>query len=278
MIIDIITLFPEMFAGVFEYSIVKRACENKVMRIDIHNLRDWASDKHRTVDDTPYGGGAGMLMKVDVMDRCLSSLLSFSTESPQGVSDRVSRKNKKQKTKTILLTPHGKTFDQAKARELSKIDHLILICGHYEGFDQRIHDHLIDEEVSIGDFVLTGGEIPAMAIVDAVTRLVPGVIKEESHQNESFSLELNELKKQNDNQDLPKKRIKNCLSPIHANKSNNNIHVSSEHEEKVDKELFIEYPQYTKPAEYKGWKVPEVLLSGNHAKIDNWRKTMIRKK
>ncbi len=225
MKIDIVTLFPEMFAGVFDTSILKRAQEDKKIEINLHNLRDWADDKHKTVDDTPCGGGAGMVMKVDVMDRCLSGIKS---------------KVKSQKSKVILLTPQGTTFDQKKARYLSKTDHMILICGHYEGFDQRIREHLIDEEVSIGDYVLTGGEIPAMVITDAVSRLVPGVIKEESHMNESFSVK-------------PQENTNNS-------------------------EKYTEYPHYTRPIEYKGWKVPDILLSGNHGEIEKWRNEHIKKK
>ena len=214
MKIDIVTLFPNMFKGPFDESMIKRAQEKQLIEIKIHDLRNWAKDKHKTVDDKPYGGGPGMVLM------------------PQPIFDAVEElkmengklKNKLKNKKTVLLTPQGKPFKQKKAQELSHLDHLILIAGHYEGFDERIRD-LVDEEISIGDYVLTGGELPAMVVVDAIIRLIPGVLgSEESLENESFS--------------------------------------SSK----------LEYPQYTRPEEFKGIKVPEVLLSGNHAEIDKWRK------
>ena len=175
MKIDILTIFPEMFAGPFDQSIIKRAKDKKLVEITIHNLRKWSADKHKTVDDKPFGGGAGMVMKVDVIDSALQSL-KRKTNPPAGGEKR----------KIILLTPQGKTFNQKTAQRLSKLNNLILICGHYEGFDERVRK-LVDEEVSIGDYVLTGGEIPAMAVVDAVVRLIPGVIEAKSLNDESFS-------------------------------------------------------------------------------------------
>lgn len=215
MKIDILTLFPKMFKGPFDESIVKRAIEKKLVEINIHNLRKWTKDKHKTVDDRPYGGGTGMILKVDIIDHALSSLKTKTL--------------KLSNSKTLLLSPQGKVFNQKKAQKLSKLNHLILLCGHYEGFDERIRKNLVDEEISIGDYVLTGGEIPAMVLADSITRLIPGVLeKEEAVENESFS----------------KLKIENLL----------------------------EYPQYTRPANFKGWKVPEILLSGDHKKIEKWRK------
>lgn len=206
-----------MFTGPLSESIVKRAQEKGVVKINIINFRDSAKDKHKTVDDTPYGGGAGMVLKVDVLDKALEDI------GYQIADDSCRRR-------IILLTPQGKRFDQRKAEELAKYDQLTLICGHYEGFDERIRKHLVDEEISLGDFVLTGGEIPAMAIADAIVRLLPGALgHDESSQEESFSLQ-NEAG-----------------------------------------EYLLEYPIYTKPAEYKDWKVPGVLTSGNHAEIKKWR-------
>lgn len=213
---NVITLFPEMFVGPLSESIIKRAEQDGLIEINYHNLRDFADDKHKTVDDTPYGGGKGMVMKVDVMDRALRHVKSQNS-------------NVKSKERTILLTPKGKTFDQEKAIELSKYDNLILVCGHYEGFDERIREYLVDEEISIGNFVLTGGELPAMIVIDAVSRMVPGVLAEGSADDETF-----------------------------MNKN--------EHDEYLK-----EYPQYTRPVEYNGWKVPDVLQSGNHAEIKKWR-------
>jgi len=242
MKIDIITLFPEMFDGVLNQSILKRAQEKDLIEYNLINLRDYATDKHNTVDDTPCGGGAGMVIKVDVMDRCLEDIIQKSKIKNQNPNAKVKTSGQGVPSartdwdgKIILLTPQGKTFTQQKARELAKEEHLILICGHYEGFDQRIRDHLIDEELSIGDYVLTGGEVPAMVVADAVSRLVPGVIKTESISDESFG-------------DNP------------------------------EGALYLEYPQYTRPVDYKDWKVPDVLLSGNHAEIDQWREQHKRKK
>ena len=220
MKIDIITLFPDMFTGPFDASIIKRAKERGLVEINIHNLRNWTKDKHKTVDDRPYGGGAGMLLKVEPIDRAL---------------DALKRKTKSEERKIILLDPGGKKYDQVAAEKLSRLDNLILICGHYEGVDHRIREHLIDEELSVGDYILTGGEIPAMVIVDTVTRLIPGVLeKVEATQSESFS----------------------SLSTNHPSPT-----------------TLLEHPQYTRPENFKGWKVPQVLLSGNHKEIEKWKKT-----
>ena len=209
MKIDILTLFPQMFTGPLSESILKRAQEKGAVEIKVHNLRDWAEDKHHTTDLPPYGGGAGMVMKVDVIDKAITAL-----------------KKENKKTKVILLDTKGEIYKQEKAKRLSKEEHLILIAGHYEGVDQRVHDHLVDEVICTGEYVLTGGEIPAMTVVDSVVRLLPEVLgNPDSLTEESFN----------------------------------------------DKDQ-IEYPQYTRPEEYKGWKVPKILLSGNHKKISEWRK------
>ncbi len=211
MKIDIITLFPKMFEGPFDESIIKRARDKNLVQVQVHDLRKWAKDKRKTVDDRPYGGGIGMIMRVDIIDSALQEIKSQSTIN--------------HKPLIIFLDATGKTFNQQKARDLSKIDHLIIIAGHYEGVDHRIHEHLVDEVISIGDYVLTGGEIPAMVLTDSIVRLIPGVLeKEEAIQIESFS----------------EPGVK-------------------------------EFPQYTRPEEYKGWKVPDVLLSGNHKEIKEWR-------
>jgi tRNA (guanine37-N1)-methyltransferase len=205
MKIDILTLFPKMFTGPFAESIVKRAQDKGLVEIKIHDLRDWTKDTRKTVDGRPYGGGVGMVLSVEPVYLALKDL-------------------KKKDSKVVLLTPQGKTFKQNVAKEYSNLKHLILICGHYEGFDERIREHLIDEELSIGDYVLTGGELPAMIVIDTIVRLIPGVLeKEEATVFESFS-------------------------------------------------PYLEYPQYTRPEEFKGWKVPEVLKSGNHKEIEKWRK------
>ena len=204
MKIDILTLFPNMFEKVFEDSIIKRGIDNKKIRVKIHNFRDYSKDPHHKVDDTPYGGGAGMVLTLQPLVDCIKKL-------------------KKEDTIVILLTPSGKVYNQTIAYELSKKNHLILVCGHYEGFDERIKNYC-DMEISIGDYILSGGEIPAMVLVDSIIRLLPGVIKEESHIKESFESSL------------------------------------------------LDYPTYTKPRVFEGYEVPEILLSGDHKKIDEYRK------
>ena len=204
MKIDVLSLFPGMFSGVFEESIIKRAINENRVSIDIHNFRDFSLDPHNKVDDTPYGGGAGMVLTCQPIFDCVKSL-------------------RKEDSIVILLTPDGEVYKQSKAYELSKCKHLIFICGHYEGFDERIRS-ICDLEISIGDYVLTGGEIASMTIIDSIVRLIPGVIEEESHVNDSF----------NDN--------------------------------------LLDYPTYTKPRVYEGMEVPEVLVSGDHKKIAEWRR------
>lgn len=234
MKIDIITLFPEMFKGPFTESMIKRAQEKGLVKIKTHQLRKWAIKKRGQVDDSPYGGGAGMLMRVDVANAALQQIAQKSgMASPY----------------TILLSPKGKKFDQAMARRLAKKKHLAFLCPHYEGYDHRI-ESLVDEKVSIGDYILTGGELPAAVIVDAVVRLIPGVIKAESLKEESFS----------------------CRGAVSAPAKKGG----------VTPPLQYEYPQYTRPeifeAKIKGKKikkrVPKVLLSGNHALIAKWREKM----
>jgi tRNA (guanine37-N1)-methyltransferase len=230
MKIDILTLFPEMFKGPFATSMLKKAQDNGLVEINIHNLRKWSKDKHKTVDDRPYGGGKGMVIRVDIID---SALKNLKTEK---------RKNKtiitNHKSHIIQLSPQGKVFDQQTAKHLSKFNHIILIAGHYEGVDERVAEHLVDEEISIGDYVLTGGEIPSMVIVDSVIRLLPGVLEKEAVEHESFS-----------------------LSTVH-NPQN----------------TLLDYPSYTRPEKFRGWKVPEILLSGNHAQIEKWRKKKAEEK
>jgi tRNA (guanine37-N1)-methyltransferase len=222
---DIITIFPEIFNSYFNESIVKRAQEKRLVKIKVHNLRDYTDDKRKTVDDKPYGGGAGMVMKIEPIYRAVNKL-----------------KVRGSKTKIILFSPKGKKFDQKMAKRFSKLDNLIMICGRYEGVDERVAKYIADEEVSIGDYVLTGGEIPAMIVVDAVTRLIPGVIALESLKEESFQ----------------------AKQSINSNKQ------SDQTIQPDDKNY--EYPQYTRPESFNKWSVPKVLLSGDHKKIEEWRK------
>lgn len=206
MKIDILTLFPEFFSPLISWSIIGRAYEEKKVEINSINIRDFSQNKHKKVDDYPFGGGSGMVMKPEPIFDAISSI-------------------KNQNSRVIYLSPQGKKFNQELANKLSKEEHLVLLCGHYEGIDNRIIEHYVDEEISIGDFVLTGGEIPAMIIIDAIVRLLPGVLRsDESYIDES-----------------------------HYNG-------------------LLEYPQYTRPREFKGHFVPDILISGNHQKIEAWRK------
>jgi len=208
--IDILTLFPEMFPGVLGASILGKAQQRGLVTFNVVNFRQYAGNKHGTVDDTPYGGGAGMVLKPEPIFRAVEAIL----EEVPGTQPRI-----------ILLCPQGRLFRQEIAEELAQEKHLIFLCGHYEGFDERVRQHLATDELSIGDYVLTGGELPAMVIIDAVVRLLPGVLgNEESARTDSFATGL------------------------------------------------LEHPHYTRPADFRGWKVPEVLLSGHHANIARWRK------
>jgi len=219
MKISIITLFPKMIKGFFEESIIKRAVEKKLVEIEIVNLRDFAIDDYGTVDDRPYGGGTGMILRADVIYKALSKITNDKL--------KITNKIPNSKIQKIILTsPKGKVFDQKKAQEYSKLDHLIIIAGHYEDVDARVLD-FVDEEVSMGDFIMTGGEITAVAIVDSLVRLIPGVLKkDEAVRQESFN---------------------------------------------INNKKLLEYPQYTRPESFKGLKVPKVLMSGDHKKIEDWR-------
>ena len=205
---DVLSIFPEMLISPLSFSLLKKAQEKGLLSINLHDIRNWAEDKHKMTDDAPYGGGCGMVMKVEPVEKALAAV-KISTED----------------SLVVLMTPQGETLNQTIAAELAGKKQVVIICGRYEGVDERIRKHLADREISIGDYILTGGELSALVLIDAVSRLVPGVLgNEESTVSESFSRGL------------------------------------------------LEYPQYTRPAEYKGWKVPDVLVSGNHAEIELWRK------
>ena len=205
---DVLSIFPEMFASPLNFSLLKKAQEKSILNICLHDIRNWADDKHKMTDDAPYGGGCGMVMKIEPVEKALATIRSPEDDSL-----------------VLLMTPQGETFDQKIAVEMAGKKQIIIICGRYEGVDERIREHLVDREISIGDYILTGGELAALVLIDAVSRLIPNVLgNPESTLGESFSHNL------------------------------------------------LEYPQYTRPAEYKGWPVPEVLLSGNHAQIELWHK------
>ncbi|MGD0795043.1 MAG: tRNA (guanosine(37)-N1)-methyltransferase TrmD [Dehalococcoidales bacterium] len=209
MKIDVLTLFPQMFEAPFSFGIFKRAIDNGLVELKVRNIRDHTHDKHHTADDAPYGGGAGMVLK----------------PGPIFEAVEAAKEGGEEETDVILLTPQGRVFNQQVAQELAQKQHLVFICGHYEGEDERVREHLATDEISIGDYVLTGGELPAMVVIDAVLRLIPGVLGSEDSAREDS----------------------------HA-------------------EGLLEYPQYTRPEDFRGWKVPEVLLSGDHAKIARWRR------
>jgi len=205
---DVLSIFPDMFSSPLNYSLLKKAQDKDLIEIFIHNIRDWAEDKHKMTDDAPYGSGCGMVMKVGPVDKALAAV-----------------KKKEMNPLVILMTPQGELFNQRIAAELATKRQIVIICGRYEGVDERIRRHLADREISIGDYILTGGELSALILIDAVSRFVPGVLGNmRSVEGDSFS------------------------------------------------DGLLEYPQYTRPADYKGWKVPDVLLSGNHAQIENWRR------
>lgn len=223
MQITILTLFPEMFTGPLDHSIVQRARDKRLANINYINIRDFATDKHKSVDDHPFGGGTGMLLRVDIVDAAIQSVLKNNATT-------------RKKTRVILLDPQGTQYDQPKAKKLSVYKHLVFICGHYEGVDERIRT-LVDEQISIGDYILSGGELAAMVITDSIVRLLPGTLKKpDATAYETFSFSSDAA------------------------------------------ETLLEYPQYTKPPEYKDMQVPEVLLSGNHKRIEEWKKQKARER
>lgn len=241
MKIEVLTLFPKMFESPFEESIINRAIKNKLLELKVHNLRDWAIDSYGSVDDKPFGGGVGMLIRPDVVYKALKQISNAEFLLSNENIEKKQKDNKtkiKNKQKIIMMSARGIRFDQEKAEELAKLDNIVLLAGHYEGFDQRIGDFMVDEEISIGDYVLTGGELPAMVIIDSVVRLLPGVLgKDISSETESFS------------------KIKIDGLDVRA----------------------IEYPQYTRPSNFMGIKVPDVLLSGDPKKISKWQSEQIKK-
>ncbi|MDO8529463.1 MAG: tRNA (guanosine(37)-N1)-methyltransferase TrmD [bacterium] len=230
MVFHIITIFPKIFDSYFGESIIKRACEKKLINISVVNLRDFASDKHKTVDDTPFGGGAGMILKIEPICKAIEALKSQIPNS---------------KTHIVLFSAKGKRYTQADAKRLAKYGNLIFICGRYEGVDERAAKHIADEEISIGDYVLSGGEIPAMVLLDSISRLIPGVLgNPDSLKDESFN--------KTRNPSPPWRDPAVAGQPATCN-------------------TILEYPQYTRPEIFNNWKVPKVLLSGNHKEIESWK-------
>ena len=237
---NVVTIFPELISHYADETILGRAQKNKLIDVNAVNLRDFAEGKHKTVDDTPYGGGAGMVMKPEPIYKVLKNLDATPFAKVDGLSKvkKIFNGSLKRKKRTVLLSPRGKQFDQRMAEKFSKLDELTFVCGRYEGIDQRVVDNMVDEEVSIGPYVLAGGELGALVMIEAVSRLIPGVLgNEDSLSEETFN---KATKLQSD-------------------------------------EVTTEYPQYTKPSDFKGWKVPGVLMGGDHKKIKNWRKEQSEK-
>src|SRR6266478_5614350 len=241
---DLITIFPEFFAGPLAHGILRRAREAGLVEVNVQDLREFTKDRHRTVDDRPFGGGEGMVLKPEPLFEAVESLLGH------GIGDAARKTTRNPKTATVLLSAGGKLFDQETARRYARLERILFICGRYEGVDERVAEHLATEEVSIGDFVLSGGELPAALILDAVTRLLPGALgNEASSQNESFS--------------------QNERFEAHASVAGAQ-HAASLRE--ADADLLLDFPHYTRPADFRGWKVPEVLIGGNHAEVAKWRR------
>ena len=233
---DLITIFPEFFAGPFDHGILRRAREAGLVEVNVQDLREFTKDRHRTVDDRPFGGGEGMVLKPEPLFEAVESLLG------QSVGDATRKPVRGPGTAIVLLSAGGKLFDQETARRYAQMERIIFVCGRYEGVDERVAEHLATEEISIGNFVLSGGELPAMLVIDSVTRLIPGALgNEASSQNESFN------ETEDPSGDMSQKPRATC-------------------------QAILDYPHYTRPAEYRGWRVPEVLIGGNHAEVAKWRK------
>jgi tRNA (guanine37-N1)-methyltransferase len=239
---DLITIFPEFFAGPLDHGIIRRAREAGLIRVHVQDLREFTQDRHRTVDDRPFGGGEGMVLKPEPLFEAVESLLGRSA------GDALQQNSPEPDSAIVLMSAAGKLFEQEMARRYAQLKRIILICGRYEGVDERVAEHLATEEVSIGDFVLSGGELPAMLVMDAVTRLLPGALgNEASSQNESFS----------------------TRQDIRANPGMRSK--IARHQSAVTGHMLLDFPHYTRPADYRGWKVPEILIGGNHAEVAKWR-------
>lgn len=235
---DIVTIFPGFFSGPLDYGIIRRAREAELIEARVHDLRDFTHDRHHTVDDRPFGGGEGMVMKPEPLFEAVESILGAERSQESGTP----------KTAIVLLSASGKPFRQEAARRLSAVEQIVLLCGRYEGVDERVAEHLATDEISIGDFVLSGGELASAMVMDAVVRLVPGALgNEDSTVNESFSIVA-------DHTERPR--------PSAASSARNSPHAAP---------CFLDYPHYTRPPSFRGWNVPEVLLSGNHEEIRKWR-------
>jgi tRNA (guanine37-N1)-methyltransferase len=262
---EIITIFPEFFAGPLEHGIVRRAIESGLVEVHLQDLRVFTKDRHRTVDDRPFGGGEGMVLKPEPLFEAVESLLG------RGVGDALKPGAQEPKTAIVLMSAAGKLFRQETARRYAQLERMIFICGRYEGVDERVAEHLATEEISVGDFVLSGGELPAMMVVDAVTRLLPGALgNEASSQNESFSATEQESTASGERAG-PFGSAQGKQGPLRNPKAVTS-RVRAESNSSVTNHVLLDFPHYTRPAEYRGWSVPEVLISGNHAEVAKWRR------
>ncbi len=253
---DLITIFPEFFAGPLGHGIVRRAREAGLIDVRVQDLREFTKDRHRTVDDRPFGGGEGMVMKPEPLFEAVESLMG------KGLGEATAEAARESNTSVVLLSAAGKRFTQETARSYAALERIIFICGRYEGVDERVAEHLATEEISVGDFVLSGGELPAMLVIDAVTRLLPGALgNEASAQNESFS-----------EGDAKLAEVQHLV----PGKSGQNL--ASKAPTGTGDQILLDYPHYTRPAEFRGWAVPEVLIGGNHAEVAKWRRTAAQEK
>ncbi len=261
---DLITIFPEFFAGPIDHGILRRARETGLVEVNVQDLRVFTKDRHRTVDDRPYGGGEGMVLKAEPLFEAVESLLGRST------GDAKKQTPRDPKTAVVLMSASGKLFDQEAARRYAQLERMIFICGRYEGVDERVAEHLATEEISIGNFVLSGGELAAMLVIDAVTRLIPGALgNEASSQNESFA------GSSMDAANSPQTRAQHA-APLQTERTDSGVRSAPEAGAKSA--LTLDFPHYTRPAEYRGWPVPEVLIGGNHAEVAKWRRAAAMEK
>jgi tRNA (guanine37-N1)-methyltransferase len=256
---DLITIFPEFFAGPLDHGILRRARETGLVEVHIQDLRLFTKDRHRSVDDRPFGGGEGMVLKPEPLFEAAEALLGRSLGSAEHPVAHDS------KTAIVLMSAAGKLFRQETARRFAKLDRIVLVCGRYEGVDERVADYLATEEISVGDYVLSGGELPAMLVIDAVTRLLPGALgNEASSQNESFS-DVRHVEARGGAEAIREASGQASAAPT-GNESRPGSH------QQTANHLLLDFPHYTRPADFRGWKVPEVLIGGNHAEVANWRR------
>ncbi|HEY6945689.1 MAG TPA: tRNA (guanosine(37)-N1)-methyltransferase TrmD [Candidatus Acidoferrum sp.] len=254
---DLITIFPEFFNGPLDHGIIRRAREAELIHVHVQDLREFTKDRHRSVDDRPFGGGEGMVLKPEPLFEAVEALLG------QSVGDATAQNTPDPNTAVVLMSAAGKPFRQELARRYARLQRIVFICGRYEGVDERVAEHLATEEISIGDFVLSGGELPAILVMDAVTRLLPGALgNEASSQNESFSVVL-----------ANGANLSNKPRNFSADRREKGRTAGSKGRKKEPKNYVpLDFPHYTRPADYRGWKVPEILISGNHAEVAKWRR------